>query len=138
MTKTQRPTLLYFVSQAQESMGPPWGGSNAASSFKVPPEVKLCWTSAWGVCQAGHTELVSPWLCHLPALLSASEAPGIMVGWEWRVYCPAFPPDCWSSLASCVRGTWRRFPQPELLLFLPVRGQALGMDSLTAAFFTEK
>lgn len=136
--KTWRPTLLYFVSQGQESMGAPQGCSNAASSFKVPPEVKLCWASARGACQMAHTKLVSPWFSHLPAVLPESETPGIMVGWEWQVYCPPFPPDCWSSLASSVCGTWRKFPQSELLLFLWVRGQALGMGSLTATFFTEK
>lgn len=120
-------------------MGAPQGCSNAASSFKVPPEVKLCWASARGECQMGHTRLVSPWFSHLPALLPACETPGIMVGWEWQVYCPPFPPDSWSSLASSsVGGTWRKFPQSELLLFLWVRGQALGMGSLTAAFFYRK
>jgi len=92
--ETQRPSLLYFVSEAQEPTGALHDCLKTASSFKVQPEAKLCWISAWGACQVGHAELVSPWLCHLPALLPASEAPGIVVGWEWQVYYPPSPPAC--------------------------------------------
>lgn len=58
--------------------------SNTDSSFKAPLEVEFCWTSAWGACQVERTELVSHWLCCLPALLPVSKAPGAMVCRKFR------------------------------------------------------
>lgn len=136
--RTEANVPVFHFSNLAEQRSPGGGCcSNAASCFKVPPEVEFCWTSTWGACQVEHTELVSPWLCCLPALLPASKASGTMVCRERQVYCPPSPPHFWFSLGSwCLENSaaWTAF-----FVFSSRWGiKPLPWGTSQTSFFTEK
>lgn len=111
--------------------------SNTDSSFKAPLEVEFCWTSAWGVCQVEHTELVSHWLCCLPALLPVSKAPGAMVCRKFRSTA-LLPLLTVGSPLIPLYMVSEEFHSLNCFFFLHVRSQAFGLRSLTDIFFYRK